>query len=83
MGDVSLLNPQIALVNEYLAARSKPGQHEDYSGRAAKAVCAIGRAYVIDGTPNSALYSFLQALVVALGMLTLTRLLNTWNTSEF
>lgn len=70
MGDVSLLNPQIALVNGY--------QHEDYSDRAAMALGALDRADIIAWTLDSALYSFLQALLIALGILTLTRLLTTW-----
>lgn len=47
----------------YNASETTEAEGEGYWDRAADAHCAIGRAYVIDGYRNSALYSFLQALL--------------------
>ena len=42
-------------------------EQQGYWDRVADAHCAIAKAYVIDGALNSALYSFLQALLTAPG----------------
>ena len=44
-----------------------PAQQEAYQRREADAHCANGKAYEIDGVPNSAVYSYLQALMCAPG----------------
>ena len=41
----------------------RQAQQEGYWDRLADVYCALGKAYVIDGVLNSALYSFLQALL--------------------
>ena len=44
-----------------------PAQQDAYQRREADAHCANGKAYEIDGVPNSAVYSYLQALMRAPG----------------
>ena len=44
-----------------------PAQQDAYQRREADAHCANGKAYEIDGAPNSAIYSYLQALMCAPG----------------
>ena len=44
-----------------------PAQQEAYQSREVDAHCANGKAYEIDGVPNSAVYSYLQALMCAPG----------------
>ena len=44
-----------------------PAQQDAYQRREADAHCANGKAYEIDGAPNSAVYSFLQAMMCAPG----------------
>ena len=44
-----------------------PAQQDAYQRREADAHCANGKAYEIDGVPNSAVYSYLQALMCAPG----------------
>ena len=51
----------------YSSTHITPARKEGYWDRLADAHCAIGKAYVIDGYSNSALYSFLQALIVTPG----------------
>ncbi|KAL9070668.1 MAG: hypothetical protein Q9161_004722 [Pseudevernia consocians] len=51
----------------YSSTHITPARKEGYWDRLADAHCAIGKAYVMDGYSNPALYSFFQALVVTPG----------------
>ena len=68
LGRTGDVHYQIRQMFKHCSPRDQtPAQKECYWARKADAYCAIGTAYVIDGALNSALYSFLQALLATPG----------------
>ena len=68
LGTTNDLRYQIRQMFKYCPpGRRTPAQQQGLWDRVADAHCAIGKAYVIDGALNSAVYSLLQALLTAPG----------------
>ena len=68
LGRTGDVHYQVRQIFEDCSPRDQtPAQEDGYWTRTADAYCAIGKAYVIDGALNSALYSFLQALLATPG----------------
>ena len=66
-GQTGDLRYQICEMFPRYSSMHTPAQQDAYQRRKADAHCANGKAYEIDGAPNSAVYSFLQAMMCAPG----------------